>query len=129
METSQESGSEKGWVFYCRGSISQADQEFQTAMRKLPPMVRLEAPRLHCARTGQAGNAADGRSRTTRNKSPRCMRAQQKGSSPSKPLAAERDCNYNRCKYQLLTRLLSGLRRTNKLHTADWLSVKSVWTT
>jgi hypothetical protein len=83
MGSPQENRSEKGWGLCCRDSISRADQTLQTAMRDLPPMVRLEAPRLHWGRTRQAGNAADGPSRTTRNKSPRCMRAQHKGSSPS----------------------------------------------
>jgi hypothetical protein len=78
METPQGSGSEKGRGICCRGSISQAEQELQTAMRDLP--ARLEAPR--CLGTQQAGNANDGRSRTTRNKSPRCMLVQHKGSPP-----------------------------------------------
>jgi hypothetical protein len=51
-------------------------------MRDLAPTVRLETPCLRSARTRQAGNAADRPSRTTRNKSPRCMRAQHKGSPP-----------------------------------------------
>src|SRR6266849_6758303 len=84
-------------------------------MRDLPPMVRLEATRLHWGRTRQAGTAADGPSRTTRNKSPRCMRAQHKGSSPSKPLPAEGHSNHNRCRNRLLKALLSGLHRPGKL--------------
>jgi hypothetical protein len=82
METPQGSRSEKGLGLCCCGSISRDDQTIQTAMRDLAPTVRLETPCLRSARTRQAGNAADRPSRTTRNKSPRCMRAQHKGSPP-----------------------------------------------
>lgn len=79
MESSQRGKSGKGWGL-CRSSISRADQTLQAAMRDLPPMV-LEA-RLSWARTRQAGTAGDGPYPTTRNKSPRCVRAQHKGSPP-----------------------------------------------
>lgn len=75
METSQSVRSEKGWSL-CRSLILLADQAFQQAMRDLPVMVRLRAPRLRCAGTQQAGTTADRRSRATRSKSQRSMRAQ-----------------------------------------------------
>ena len=80
MEICQRARSEKGWGL-CRSSISRSDHALETAMGNLPPMVPIEAPRVHWPRTPQAG-AADGPSRTTRNKSPRCMRAQHKGVVP-----------------------------------------------
>src|SRR5260370_35566467 len=45
-------------------------------------MVRLEAPRQNGATKRQAGTDADLPSHMTRNKSPLCMRAQHKSSSP-----------------------------------------------
>jgi hypothetical protein len=48
METPQESRSEKGRGFCCRGSISRAGQAIQTVIRDLPATVCLAAPGLIC---------------------------------------------------------------------------------